>query len=195
MLARSVGLWLSGHPVTVERPRYDSRLGSLEAQDLERMAAEATRRAERVKDGAGLAETARQEARQEAAGTWPAPPVLDEALRCLGCDCARRKSCGLRRLAEELGADGRRFAGEEGDRFERTRGAGGLSFEPGKCIKCGLCVRIAERGGDRPGLAFTGRGFDLRLRVPFNADIGTALPATAAECVASCPTGALVWDL
>jgi len=74
------------------------------------------------------------------------------------------------------------------------RGKGGLSFEPGKCVRCGICVRVAERGGDRPGLAFTGRGAEARVRVPFGGDIGGALPATASECVARCPTGALAWD-
>jgi ferredoxin len=199
MLAHSVDRFLSGRPVTAERPRFDSRLGSLEPPDLERMVAAAARRAERVKADGGRAATAAREAEGAAAsgaaaGGAPASRVLDEALRCLDCDCSRRKTCRLRRLADELGADARRFPGEEAKRFERASGTGGLSFEPGKCIKCGICVRIAERGGDRPGLAFTGRGFDLRLRVPFNVDIGTALPATAAECVARCPTGALAWE-
>jgi NADH dehydrogenase/NADH:ubiquinone oxidoreductase subunit G len=73
-------------------------------------------------------------------------------------------------------------------------GRGGLCFEPGKCIKCGICVRVAERAGDHPGLAFSGRGFDLRVTVPFNEGLRTALPATARECAARCPTGALVWE-
>jgi ferredoxin len=177
----------------------EAAIAARRADKMKGEAAIAARRAGRREGLAGRAEpeaqgTAGGQPQAEAAGAWPAPPLLDEALRCLSCDCARHESCRLRRLAEELDADGRRFAGEQGNRFERIRGAGGLSFEPGKCIKCGLCVRIAQRGGDRPGLAFTGRGFDLRLRVPFNADIGTALPATASECVVRCPTGALAWE-
>jgi len=178
-LARAAGLFLEGRPFAPERPRFDSRLGPVAAGQQARCAAEQ---------------------RPPAAPTAPAggPAGAEEAARCLRCDCARKASCGLRALADELGADRRAFRGEEARPFERRRGgrggARGLSFEPGKCIKCGLCVRIAERGGDRPGLAFTGRGFDLGLRVPFNEDIDAALAGTAAECAARCPTGALIWN-
>jgi len=176
-LAQAVLLFLEGRDPLPPRERYVSRRGKLRPEDLALFAAEAKRRAARAME--------RRPSLEEAEV---------EALRCLDCGCARGRTCGLRRLAEETGADGRRFPRTEGTPFERVRGEGGLSFEPGKCIRCGLCVRIAEKGGDRPGLAFTGRGSDVRVRAPFGADIGAALAVTAAECVARCPTGALVWD-
>ena len=65
-------------------------------------------------------------------------------------------------------------------------------FEPGKCIKCGLCVRICEQAADEPlGLTFVDRGFDLHVGVPFDEGLERGLQKMAAECVEVCPTGAL----
>ncbi len=64
-------------------------------------------------------------------------------------------------------------------------------YEPGKCIKCGICVRITEKAGEKLGLTFVGRGFDVRVAVPFDDSLEAGLTKTAKECVAACPTGAL----
>ena len=183
MVAGSVLSFLAGGRPLPARRRFDSRRGALRPEDLALFARDAEERAARVRPAHAPAEAL---VSLEAASA--------EALRCLDCGCTRERTCSLRRLAEEWGADGRRFSGETTPAFERVRGRGGLSFEPGKCVRCGICVRIAARGGDQPGLAFTGRGAEARVRVPFGGDIGGALPATASECVARCPTGALAWD-
>ena len=195
-LARSVLHFLDGRHPSAVRQRFDSRRETLRPDDLAFLAREAALRA------------ARSQAALQAARSWaaraqisrPAPEAAEveasevEARRCLDCGCSRRRTCSLRGLADDMQADGRRFPRDGAAPLERARGAGGLSLEPGKCIRCGICIRIAEKGGDRPGLAFTGRGTDARVSVPFGGDIGAALPATAAECVACCPTGALAWD-
>ena len=64
-------------------------------------------------------------------------------------------------------------------------------YEPGKCIACGLCVRIAEDAREELGLTFIGRGFDVRVAVPFDRSIAEGLKTTALKCAAACPTGAL----
>ena len=66
-----------------------------------------------------------------------------------------------------------------------------MVYEPGKCIDCGLCVEIAEAAGEPLGLAFVGRGFLVRVGVPFDRSLDEALTKVAAECVAACPTAAL----
>ena len=173
--ARSVGAFLAGDPAEPEPRRFDSHRGALSPEDLALLAGRAAAK--------GPSRPAPQ-----------ADPVVAEALRCLDCDCLRKETCRLRRLADELGADARRFAGSEERRIEIVAASSGLSLENGKCIRCGICVRIAEAAGDRPGLSFSGRGPYLRVRVPFGDDLGTALPTSAAACVAACPTGALAWD-
>jgi ferredoxin len=66
-----------------------------------------------------------------------------------------------------------------------------LIYEPGKCIRCGLCIQIAAKAGEALGLTFIGRGFDVVVGVPFNQTIADGLKKSAAECAAACPTGAL----
>ncbi len=68
-----------------------------------------------------------------------------------------------------------------------------IVYEPGKCIDCGLCIQIAVAAGERLGLTFVGRGFDVRVAVPLDRSLAEALTRAAADCVAACPTAALAW--
>jgi predicted molibdopterin-dependent oxidoreductase YjgC len=68
-----------------------------------------------------------------------------------------------------------------------------IIYESGKCIDCGLCIQIAAKSGEELGLTFIGRGFDVRVAVPFERSIADGLKESAAKCVAACPTGALAF--
>lgn len=113
-----------------------------------------------------------------------------EAGRCLHCDCHSAGACRLRSYAQSYGARPGRF-GAERRRFERHPRPANVVFEPGKCITCGLCVQIAADAAEPLGLTFVGRGFDVRLTVPFGGSFDDGMQTTAAECVAACPTGAI----
>lgn len=120
----------------------------------------------------------------------PYEDLRKEAGRCMHCDCRKRKSCDLRKWSSEYGAEKRKYITTE-DRDFRIIGRGNVVFEPGKCIRCGLCVAIAEKHGEDIGLAFIGRGFDLEIRVPFDHSFDEALTKSAEECVEACPTAAI----
>jgi len=119
-------------------------------------------------------------------------PLQTEAGRCLHCDCRKRVSCGLRKWASEYAAEKKKYNTTE-ERDFRIIGKGNVLFEPGKCIRCGLCVAIAEKHGEDIGLAFSGRGFDLEIRVPFDHSFDEALKNSADECVQACPTAAIAF--
>ena len=122
-------------------------------------------------------------------------PLVDsqqEAGRCLHCDCRKRVSCGLRKWASDYGAEKRRYKTTEEQDF-RILGKGNVLFEPGKCIRCGLCVAIAEKHGEDIGLSFIGRGFDMQIKVPFDHSFDDALKKSADECVEACPTAAIAF--
>ena len=112
-------------------------------------------------------------------------------MRCMRCDCRKADNCTLRNLAEQYAASQRHYNVECRKRFERIVTHSTVVFEPGKCTKCGICVRITEQAGESLGLAFIGRGFDAFVGVPFNESLGAGLTLTAEECVRNCPTGAL----
>ncbi|MGD0539233.1 MAG: FAD-dependent oxidoreductase [Verrucomicrobiota bacterium] len=118
--------------------------------------------------------------------------ATEESGRCLHCDCRAAGNCQLEHYAELYAADTSRYRSQR-RAFEQFVQPGGIVFEPGKCILCGLCVQIAERAREPLGLTFVGRGFDVRIAVPFNRSLDEGLQKVGRECVAACPTGALAF--
>jgi predicted molibdopterin-dependent oxidoreductase YjgC len=116
--------------------------------------------------------------------------AAEEAARCLRCDCRSSGHCALQTYATTYGADGSRFRSQRRP-FEQYLQPGGVIFEPGKCILCGICVKLTEIAREPLGLTFIGRGFDVRIGTPFNQAIEAGLQKVAEECVRHCPTGAL----
>lgn len=119
--------------------------------------------------------------------------AADESSRCMHCDCRKANNCTLRELATEYGATIRAFSSGERPPFEQIGREGNVIFEPGKCIKCGICIRITERDGEKLGLTFIGRGFDVTIGAPLGAALDKAMENTAQEVVRCCPTGALAF--
>ena len=118
------------------------------------------------------------------------PPASEQAGRCLACGCSAHSDCRLERYAALYGANPQRFPATRRP-YEILGREAGLIFEPGKCIKCELCVQIAEAAREPLGLTLVGRGFNVRLTVPQGKTFADGLSRVAKECVQACPTGAL----
>jgi ferredoxin len=114
--------------------------------------------------------------------------------RCCHCDCRSASNCKLHHFGELYGADPKAFAGEHRRRFEFIRQPGGVLFEPGKCISCGICVELANQAQGPLGLTFIGRGFDVRIAVPLNRSLEEGLERVGEQCVKHCPTSALTFE-
>lgn len=113
-----------------------------------------------------------------------------QARRCWQCDCSALATCKLRRYAEQYGADPNRFRAPRQGWLSELRD-GQLVYEPGKCLRCGLCVEVAAAAGAPIGLAFSGRGFHVQIVTPFDRPLLEALGKAASACAAACPTAAL----
>jgi NADPH-dependent glutamate synthase beta subunit-like oxidoreductase len=174
--AVSIDQYLTGQPVTGPDQPFNSRMGKLHDGEIERFlaGASAAARVEPDRPGAGFS------ANQAAA----------EAGRCLHCDCRKPRDCMLRIHAGRYAARAGRFRDERRD-FIQHADHPKVIYEPGKCIHCGLCIQIAARHGEQLGLTFIGRGFDVRVAVPFGERLAEGLKQAAAECARACPTGAL----
>lgn len=173
--AASIDQLLRGEEVVGPPKLFTTRIGRLREGEADAFLAEASdaARVEPVGDGFTGAE-----ARAEAA-------------RCLHCDCRAPVSCKLRAYAAAYGASPSRFKGERRSFIQHARHPD-ILFEPGKCIDCGLCIQIAAASGEELGLTFVGRGFDVRVGVPFDEALSDALRRVARDCAEACPTGALV---
>jgi len=117
--------------------------------------------------------------------------VMEEAARCLHCDCRDLETCKLRIYSDAYGADQKRFKSEERLACTKQYQHDQIIYEATKCIKCGICVRITETYKEDFGLTFIGRGFDVVVGIPFGESTAVGLKKTALEVADACPTGAL----
>jgi formate dehydrogenase major subunit len=113
-----------------------------------------------------------------------------EAVRCMSCNCRKSCDCSLRTYGTEYGIDPYRFQGDR-RRFDADLSHPEIVYEPGKCIMCDACVRIAREAGEELGVSIVGRGFDVRVAVPFDRPLSEGLRQVARRCAEACPTGAL----
>jgi formate dehydrogenase major subunit len=126
----------------------------------------------------------------EVEGGLPEARAVEEARRCLSCGCRKADCCLVRSLATEYEVDVYRYAGER-RRFSQDLTHPEIVYEPGKCICCDACVRVAAAAGEPIGLAMIGRGFQVTMGAPFDKPLAEALRTAAKQCANACPTGAL----
>jgi len=116
--------------------------------------------------------------------------AVRESRRCLSCGCRKAVDCRLRRYAAEYDVDPYRFVGERRE-FSQDLSHPEIIYEPGKCIMCDACVRIAAAAQEELGVSIIGRGFDVAMAVPFDEPLSEGLRQVARRCAEACPTGAL----
>ena len=185
--AAAIHQFLQGDAVTGETEQVNSKLGRLDSEE-EDILLDSVEREERISLPRKAA--ADRLSMEETEDTLSGEDARREAARCLDCDCLDKHGCKLRRHATTYDASTSSYRGECRG-LERDESHPTVVYEPGKCILCGLCVRIA---GDlaEGGLTFINRGFDTRTRTPFGSPLGEALSVEQAEeCAKACPTGAL----
>ncbi|HPT10791.1 MAG TPA: hypothetical protein PL087_10305, partial [Bacteroidales bacterium] len=117
--------------------------------------------------------------------------AIREAARCMDCNCRKPLSCKLRRYAGEYGAHQKHYSAPVRNQIKRIVQHELVVYEPEKCIRCGICVEISAREGEPFGLAYSGRGFSVRITTPFHQPLSQSLQKAALACVDACPTGAL----
>jgi ferredoxin len=176
--AESVHHYLRQEPFEKPGKMFNSRFDKLLPSEYGEYLKESTASA-RVSPAAGYA------------GGFSKEEAIREALRCMHCDCRKQDNCKLRIYADEYKIDRKKYqVGERRTMFKQVQ-HDSIVFESEKCIKCGLCVEISFKEGEKYGLAFEGRGFDVIVNVPLGIGFKNGLSHAAEKCAAACPTGAL----
>jgi hypothetical protein len=176
-VAFSVWQYLNGQPVSGEPQMFNSRFGKLHQTEFYEYLKESVPHKRLFADSYENGFS-----REEA--------VL-EAQRCMHCDCRAADDCKLRIYADQYKADQKRFMTSPRKAMTKHFHTEGIVYEPGKCIKCGICVRWTEKYREKLGLTYIGRGFDIGVGIPFNESLDAALQETASLVAQKCPTGAL----
>jgi NADH dehydrogenase/NADH:ubiquinone oxidoreductase subunit G len=83
----------------------------------------------------------------------------------------------LKAIAKELGVEKPRFT---------------LRNDIGKCILCGLCVRVCDEIIGASAISFANRGAQRKVVTPFDASSESCIGCNA--CVAVCPTGHILTE-
>jgi len=176
--AVSIGQYLSGRSVTGPVKEFNTRIGKLQNGEIEKFltSSDKTERIEPTGED----------------GAFTDQQASKEAMRCLHCDCRKADKCKLKQYAQGHEATATRYKSQRRI-FTQQLQHPDIIYEAGKCIDCGLCIQTAARAGEELGLTFVGRGFDVRVAVPFDRSMAEALKNSAKQCVKACPTGALAF--
>ena len=177
-VAFSVLQFFEGREPKGEPRMFNSRFGKLVANEFAEYLKESTNEKRKFPEKGGYSGFSKEEA-------------IAEAKRCLHCDCRAIDDCKLRIYSDQYQADQKRFKTSERCNITKMMNHSSVIYEPQKCIKCGICVRLTEKYTEKFGFTYIGRGFDVEIGVPFNEELKEGLTATAVKVAKGCPTGAI----
>lgn len=113
-----------------------------------------------------------------------------EAKRCLECGCHDYGDCKLIKYSDMYINAPVRFEGDK-RRTESETKLESIERNNGKCILCGLCVRVCDEVAGKGILGLVGRGFTTVVKPEFRDTNTVRICADCGKCVELCPTGAL----
>ncbi len=113
-----------------------------------------------------------------------------EAMRCLECGCHDFEDCKLIKHANLYEIHPERFEGKKRMTASETKLVS-IERNQGKCILCGLCVRVCDEVAGKGLLGLVGRGFGTEVKPEFRGTDAIAGCASCLKYAYACPTGAL----
>lgn len=108
-------------------------------------------------------------------------------------NCPANGTCELQKIAAHLGVKlkTRRFK-KIPRKLPVDASSPEFSYDPNKCVLCGRCIWVCRQHLGIGTLGFAHRGFNRRMTTFADKPMAQVGCRDCAECVAVCPTGALV---
>jgi formate dehydrogenase major subunit len=125
----------------------------------------------------------------ESSTTWDQETAMEEASRCIACGCTERYDCELRNYASDYGVS-----------YDATQPAKPLPIDenhptitrdPGKCILCGLCLKVCREMEGVSALSFYETNDVLTIGPNDHRPLDMTVCVACGHCAMVCPTGAL----
>ena len=180
--AAAIDAYLKGNPMVKFEPYYSKR----KASDVDFSAYEKKARAEMsCKDPAY-----RRGNFDAVINGFTEEQARAEAERCLECGCHDFEDCKLIKHANLYEIKPERFEGKKRMTSSEKKLIT-IERNQGKCILCGLCVRVCEEVEGKGILGLVGRGFGTEVKPEFRNPETIADCVNCHKCVYACPTGAL----
>ena len=108
----------------------------------------------------------------------------------LGCGCHDYYDCSLIKHANRYEIHPERFEGAK-RMTDSEKKLVVIERNQGKCILCGLCVRVCDEAAHQGLLGLVGRGFGTEVKPEFRDSAKILICKDCHKCADACPTGAL----
>jgi formate dehydrogenase major subunit len=120
---------------------------------------------------------------------WDEDTVMAEASRCVACGCTERYDCSVRNLATEYGVE--HDPGMTVRPLPIDENHPIITRDPGKCILCGLCLKVCREMEGVSALSFYETNEILTIGPNDHRPLDLTVCVSCGHCAMVCPTGAL----
>ncbi|MDI6742000.1 MAG: [FeFe] hydrogenase, group A [Smithella sp.] len=131
----------------------------------------------------------RKENFKESTVTWDQETAMAEASRCLACGCTERYDCSLRNYASDYGVAHDHASPATPLPIDHNHPI--IARDPGKCILCGLCLKVCREMEGVSALSFYETNDILTIGPNDHRPLDMTVCVACGHCAMVCPTGAL----
>ncbi len=126
---------------------------------------------------------------EESSRTWDTDTAIAEATRCLACGCTERYDCSLRNYASDYGVT--HDLSQPARPLPIDENHPTIIRDPGKCILCGLCLKVCREMEGVSALSFYETNDVLTIGPNDHRPLDFTVCVACGHCAMVCPTGAL----